>query len=90
MFAFKHTTLHEVAHGVFLRLLSAQTRSNWFALSGGSMILFNEQSRDPVEHFAHLYPAYVLNPIPMVRRFEPFYGFLKQEVFDGREYHGGN
>lgn len=83
-FWFRHTILHEVGHAVYYRVVSAQDRASWSALHGNAMIVYNEQSRVPDEHFSNLYAAYVLRHEVVRKGFSDLYTFLRDRVFEGR------
>lgn len=85
-FQFMHAILHEVGHAVYYQQLSPDDRAAWAKLHGDVMLIYNEQSRAPDEHFSNLYAAYVLRHELVRSGFRNLYPFLRERVFEGREF----
>lgn len=84
-FDFIRTVLHEVGHAVHHRLASTNRRT-WATIHDELVIIMNEQSRIPDEHFCYQYAGYVLRPTAIRGGFSDVYSFLRDHVFQGKEY----
>lgn len=85
---FLATILHEVGHAVYYKLPEVE-KIEWVQLHSSSVIIMNEQSRAPDEHFCHMYAAYFLRNEFVRSIYGHFYPFLKDRIFEGKEYADG-
>lgn len=85
-FWLRHCILHELGHAVYHQELSGSDRAEWAKRHANAVTLYNAQSRAADEHFCNLYAAYVLRHEFVRARFGNFYSFLRERVFEGKEY----
>jgi WXG100 family type VII secretion target len=85
----KGTIAHEVGHNVYYNVIPEKARNDWDALSNGSKNTeyVSDYARTNVEEdFAETYRAYMLDPGKLKSASKEKYEFMRDRVFDGREY----
>jgi len=83
----KVTIAHEIGHNVYFNVLDGATRAEWECLSASSRgYVTNYAKRNVEEDFAESYAIYIVDP-ELLRGLNPDkYAFLRDRVFNGREY----
>ncbi len=85
----KDTLSHEAGHQVYDKFLKPQDQKNWTELSGSreaEQCVSNYARTDNFEDFAESYRAYVREPGALKQTSPEKYNFMRDTVFDGREY----
>lgn len=85
----KNTLTHEVGHQTYAKFLPESDRQAWEKLSGdrAQTECVNEYARtDQFEDFAVSYRAYVRDPRSLKQVSPEKYEFMRDKVFEGREY----
>ena len=85
----RHSTAHEIGHHVERHLLSGEDRRRWAEISGfrpaGQCVSEHARSNWR-EDFAESYRSYMLDPESLRKVSPDKYAFLRDRVFDEREY----
>jgi WXG100 family type VII secretion target len=85
----KGTIAHEVGHNVYYNVVPEKARNDWDALSNGSTATqyVSDYAKTNVrEDFAETYRTYMLDPDALKAASKDKYEFMRDRVFDGREY----
>ncbi|GKT09141.1 hypothetical protein [Desulforhabdus sp. TSK] len=87
----KNTIAHEVGHQVHRAYLEPSHWTEWTMLSGdrpAEKCVSDYARQNAYEDFAESYMAYVRNPEALQDVSPEKYGFMRDRVFDGKEYNG--
>jgi hypothetical protein len=85
----KSTISHEVGHNVHNNVISAETRDAWKEISQNSAddeYVSNYAKTKVEEDFAETYAVYMLDPEALNEISPEKYEFMREHVFDGKEY----